>query len=63
MPNAFCFGVVLFAVLKVKMCISKSEVRNRGMPLALGRIINLRDCKQIILQEKNDVEVKVKQNR
>lgn len=63
MPNTFCFGVALFAVLKVKMYISKSEVRNRGMALALGKIVNLRSCKQIILQEKNDVEVKVKQNR
>lgn len=29
------------------------------MPLALGRIVNLRSCKQIILQEK----IRVKQNR
>lgn len=41
------------------MCISKSEVGNSGMPLALRRIVNLRSCKQIILQEK----IKVKQNR
>lgn len=45
------------------MCIPRSEVRNSGMPRTLGRIVNLRSCNQTTLQEKDNVEIKVKQNR
>lgn len=52
------FGVTVFAVLNVKVCIPKSEVGNNECPEP-RKIVN----RFFFLQEKNNVKIKVKQNR
>ena len=58
------FGVTAFALLTVKMCMPKSEVTKNERPDP-RKIVNLRSCKEIFVcvQEKNNVKMKVKQNR